>query len=81
MVKPQNKIIGTVIGKALGYGVQGLVYSKIAQQINPQSVIILKVATRYGVKVVKYVSKNYIRTDFDPETVFSDAIEASFNAN
>jgi hypothetical protein len=49
--------------------------------MNPQSVILLKTGTKYGIRLIKYASKNYIRTNFDSETIFSDAIDASFLAD
>jgi hypothetical protein len=76
----RNEIIGTFIGKTLGYVVQGIVYSQLAEVINPQNVILLKVGTKYGIKVVNWTSKSYLRTDFKSETIFSDAIDASFLA-
>ena len=77
----RNEIIGTVIGKTLGYMVQGVVYCKIAEALNPQSVILIKTGTKYGINLIKYTSKNYVRTDFKSETIFSDAIDASFFAD
>ena len=77
----RNEVIGTVIGKTLGYAVQGFVYSEIASAINPQSVILIKTGTKYGIRLIKYTSKNYVRTDFKSETIFSDAIDASFFAD
>jgi len=81
----RNQIIGTIIGKTLGYAVQGLAYCKISevlvQNINPQSVILIKTGTKYGLKLINYTSKNYVRTDFKSETIFSDAIDASFFAD
>lgn len=77
----RNQIIGTIIGKTLGYAVQGVVYCKIAEAINPQSVILIKTSTRYGIKLIQHTSKNYIRTDFRSETIFSDAIDGSFFAD
>ena len=81
----RNQIIGTVIGKTLGYAVQGFVYSELATAINPQSAVIIKTGTRfgikYGIKLARYTSKNYVRTDFKSETIFSDAIDASFFAD
>lgn len=76
----RNEIIGTVIGKTLGYMVQGFVQSELANVLNPQSVILIKTGTRYGIKLIKYTSKNYVRTDFAAETIFSDAIDTSFFA-
>ena len=35
----RNEIIGTILGKTLGYAVQGFLYAEAAQVINPQSVI------------------------------------------
>ena len=77
----RNQIIGTVIGKTLGYAVQGFVYSEIANAINPQSVLLIKTGTKYGTRLIKQTSKNYVRTDFKSETIFSDAIDASFFAD
>ena len=77
----RNEIIGTIIGKTLGYAVQGYVYSEIANAINPQSVVLIKTGTKYGIRLIKYASKNYVRTDFKSETIFSDAIDASFFAD
>ena len=31
-----------------------------------------------GSKIINYASKNYVRTDFSSEKIFSDAIDASF---
>lgn len=77
----RNEIIGTFIGKTVGYALQGLVYTQIAEAINPQSVILLKTGTKYGIKLVNWTSKNYIRTDFKSETIFFDAIDAIFFAD
>ena len=77
----RNELIGTIIGKTVGYTVQGFLYSEIARKINPQSVILIKTGTKYGVKLIKYTSKNFVRTDFNSETILSDAIEASFFAD
>lgn len=81
----RNEIIGTIIGKILGYAVQGFTYCKISevlvQNLNPQSVILIKTGTKYGLKLINYTSKNYVRTDFKSETIFSDAIDGSFFAD
>ena len=77
----RNEIIGTVIGKTLGYVVQGFVYSEVANAISPQSVILIKTGTKYGIRLIKYTSRNYVRTDFKSETIFSDAVDASFFAD
>ena len=77
----RNEIIGTFIGKTLGYAVQGVAYSKIAEALNPQSVILIRTGTKYGSKILKYTAKKYVRTDFKSETIFSDAIDASFFAD
>lgn len=77
----RNEIIGTFIGKTLGYAVQGVAYAKIAEALNPQSAILIRTGARYGIKTLKYVSKNYVRTDFKSETIFSDAVDASFFAD
>jgi hypothetical protein len=77
----RNEIIGTFIGKALGYAVQGVAYVKIAEALNPRSVILIRTGEKYGSKIIQYTDKNYIRTDFKTETIFSDAIDASFFAD
>lgn len=77
----RNEIIGSFIGKTLGYAAQGVVYSRLAQAITPENVILLKVGTKYGMKLVNFTCKNYVRTDFKSETIFSDAIDASFLAD
>jgi len=77
----RNEIIGTFIGKTLGYTIQGVAYVKIAQALNPQSVILLRTGAKYGCKVLQYTAKNYVRIDFKNETIFSDAIDASFFAD
>ena len=73
----RNQIMGTIIGKTLGQALQGFVYSEIANAMNPQSAIFI----RTGIKFIKYTSKNYVRTDFKSETIFSDAIDVSFFAD
>ena len=45
------------------------------------SLNLIKTGTKYGVKLIKYTSKNFVRTDFNSETILSDAIEASFFAD
>jgi hypothetical protein len=77
----RNELIGTLIGKTLGYAVQGFIYSEIATVLDPQSVFLIKAGTKYGIRLIKYTSKNYVRTDFKSETIFSDAIDASFFAD
>ncbi len=77
----RNQIIGTVIGKTLGYAVQGFVYCELANTFSPQGVILIRTGAKYGLKLIKYTSKNYVRTDFRSETIFSDAIDASFFAD
>ena len=49
----RNQIIGTIIGTTLGYAAQGFVYSKIANAINPQSVLLIKTGTKYGTRLIK----------------------------
>jgi hypothetical protein len=77
----RNEIIGTFTGKTLGYAVQGVAYYKIAEALNPQSVILIRTGTKYGIKILNYTAKKYVRTDFKSETIFSDAIDASFFAD
>ena len=79
----RNEIIGTMIGKTLGYAVQGAAYANIAKALSltPQSIFLIKTGTKYSIKIIRYTSKNYIRTDFGSETIFSDAIDATFFAD
>ena len=77
----RNELIGTVISTSLGYMVQGAVFSTIAEAINPQSALLIRTGTKYGIKLIKYTAKNYARADFKSETIFSDAIDASFFAD
>ena len=42
----RNEIIGTIIGKTLGYVVQGVIYSELAKAINPQNIILIKAGTK-----------------------------------
>lgn len=79
----RNEIIGTVIGTTMGYAVQGFVYAGIASSMNTnlQGAYLIKTGTKYGIRLIKYASKNYVRTDFRSETVFSDAIDATFFAS
>jgi hypothetical protein len=77
----RNQMIGTFIGKTLGYAVQGIAFTKIAKVLNPQSVVLIKTGAKYGSKIIQYTAKNYIRTDLKTETIFSDAINASFFAD
>lgn len=76
----RNEIIGTVIGQFLGYAAQGFIYSRIAKAMNPQTGIIVKIVSRYGIRLIKYTVKYYVRTDFTSEIIFSDAIDATFFA-
>ena len=75
----RNEIIGSMIGKTLGYGVQCMICTEIG--MNPRTYILIKRATKYGVRLIKYTSKNYARIDFKTETIFSDSIDASFFAD
>lgn len=77
----RNELIGTIIGKTVGYATQAFVYYEVAKVITPKGVILIKTGTKYGTRLIKYTSKNYIRTDFKSETIFSDAIDASFFAD
>ena len=40
----RNELIGTCIGKILGYAVQGVVYAETAKVISPRNVVLLKTA-------------------------------------
>ena len=73
----KNELIGTVIGKGLAYTVKGVGFLKLSELISPQGVILVK----GGSKIINYVSKNYVRTDFSSEKIFSDAIDGSFFAD
>jgi hypothetical protein len=77
----RNEIIGTAIGKTLGYAVQIVIFSEVAKALTPPGAVLLKASTKYSIKLINYTSKNYIRTDFRSEKVFSDAIDASFFAD
>jgi len=74
----RNEVIGTFISKTLGYYMPGVVFSEITNAINPQSALLIKTSTKYGIRLIKYTSKNHVRRNFKSETVFSDAIDASF---
>ena len=73
----RNELIGTIIGKGLAYTVKGVGVLKLSQVIGPQGVILLK----GGSKIINYASKNYVRTDFSSEKIFSDAIDGIFFAD
>lgn len=77
----RNELIGTIIGKTLGYAVQGFAYSEAASFVGPTNVVLMRAGLRYGIKLIKYTSKNFVRTDFKSETIFSDAVDASFFAD
>jgi hypothetical protein len=77
----RNKVIGIVIGKGLGYAVQFGVYCKLVEVTSPATFFLIKNGTKYGVKFMNSTAKNYIRTDFRSETIFSEAIDASFFAD
>lgn len=77
----RNKVIGLFIGKTLGYTTQSFMYCKIANVLNPESAILIKTGTKYGIRLLKHASKNYARRDFSTEKIFSDAIDASFFAD
>lgn len=62
----------------MGYAVQVVAYAKIAEALNPQNVILIRTGAKYGSKIIQYTVKNYVRTDFKTEIIFSDAINASF---
>ena len=80
----RNQIIGTIIGKLLGFAVQGLLYGGAAAMINPENVVVIQAGTRFGLKYslkfFRYTSKNLVRTDYSSETILSDVIDASFSA-
>ena len=77
----RNQMIGTVIGTVLGYACQGVMYSKIAKLTNIRSAVLIKIFIKYLVKLIMYSSKSYVRTDFRSDTIFSDAVDASFFAD
>ena len=74
----RNERIGTIIGTILGYAVQGFVYARI---IHPKTIVLIKTTAKTSAKVINYTSKKYVRTDYTPETILSDAIDASFWAD
>jgi len=61
--------------------VQRVIYSEIASDVGAGIAILIKAGTRYGIKFIKYTSKNYIRTEFSSERIFEDFSEASFFAD
>jgi len=65
----------------LAYIVKGAAYLKLAQGINPQSVVLIKGGIKYDSRIINYVNKNYIKTDFRIETLFSDVVNTSFFAD
>lgn len=83
-MKETNVRIGTAIGTTLGFAVQGVIYARVADVISAPrapSALLVRCGVKYGVKLVKFTCKNYVRTDFSSETIFSDAIDASFSAD
>jgi len=80
-MKERNRMIGTFIGKTAGYAVQGIFYSEIAGTLGPHTALAVRFGAKYGGKLIKYTSTNLVRTDFSSETIFSDAIDASFSAD
>lgn len=72
----RNQVIGTIIGKVVGYTFQGILYCKVATAVSPKGVILLRAGTKCGMTVLRYTSKKYIRTDFRSEIILSDAIDA-----
>lgn len=60
---------------------QGFACCKIANAMSPQSVILIKTDTKYSIRLIQYTSKNYVITHFKSETIFFDAIDASFFAD
>ena len=77
----RNEIIGTIIEKTLGYVIQGFVYSEVTKAITPQTALLIKPCIKPSIRLIKICSTNYVRTDFKSETIFSDAIDASFFAD
>lgn len=80
MAWTRNQVIGTVLGKTAGYAVQGFLYAEMANTIGPQGVVLVKVGTKYGIRLIRYTSKNFVRTDFSSQKIFEDAIDANFFA-
>ena len=66
-----------VISKGLAYILKSAAVLKLSQLLSPQGIILIKGASI----IVNYASKNYVRTDFNSEKIFSDAINASFFAD
>ncbi len=76
----RNKLIGETIGKTAGYAVQCFAYSKLATLVGPQVAIGVRFSAKYGGKALKYIANENKRTDFQSETIFSDAMDATFDA-
>jgi hypothetical protein len=83
----RNEIIGTLIGKTLGYAVQGVIVSELINSVYPQSgnlirtEVLVNKGARYGLKLLNSTAQKYVRTDFKSEKIFSDFIDASFFAD
>jgi len=77
----QNELIGAIIGKTMGYAFQGWVFSEASRVFSPTTVLMVKSGVRCGSRIINYTAKNYRRIDFSDETIFSDAVEASFFAD
>lgn len=85
----KSEIIGYRIGKIVRYSFQTVILYRVVDYLYPPSTLILKEGIRqgikqtakYSVKGIRYVSRNYTRKDYLSETIFSDAVDASFFAD
>jgi hypothetical protein len=73
-----EELIGTIIGKSSAYLVKGIFYSRLAEVVSPQGVMAMKIGATYGLRLLEFTSANYARQDFSPQTIFNEAIDASF---
>ena len=48
--------IGTVIGKALGYGVQMIAYHQLFETVGPRSAILVPKTVKCTARVIQYTS-------------------------
>lgn len=80
-MKPRNKLIGIILGKRLGYVTQVIFVSSIAELINLRTAMLVEKSLKHSGKIIQVITKHYAREDFRSETIFSDAIDASFFAD
>jgi len=80
-IKLNRKFIAYILGKTIGHASQVLVMYKLLQALNlePKRFILLRTSVKFLWKILGYYSFKYQRLDFSDETIFSDAIDASFD--